>query len=226
MRFPPLLLVLACALALLTALTGCACLEPSRFFSDVPATGTRSVFVIGHAYHTGLVLRARDLPDTWPAREDVALAEFVEVGWGARDYYPVDDPGVLRALRVLFTRSASTIYLVPVAGPPTLAMPNAEIIELRLADESFARLVDYVRASYTLGSAGRPVRVPAGPRQAGRFYESPLVFNMFSSCNVWTARALQAAGLSIDPGSAMTAGMLLRQVRRLRSVPLPDRSAT
>jgi uncharacterized protein (TIGR02117 family) len=179
----------------------------------------RSVFVIGHAYHTGLVLRARDLPDTWPAREDFASAEFLELGWGARDYYPLDDPGVWRALRVLFTRSASTIYLVPIARPPVRAMPDAEVIELRLPDESFARLLEYVGRSYTLDSSGRPVTVPAGPRQAGRFYESPLVFNMFSSCNVWVARTLEAAGLPVDPASAMTAGMLLRQVRRLTAAP-------
>jgi hypothetical protein len=41
------------------------------------------------------------------------------------------------------------------------------------------------------------------------------VFHMFSSCNVWVARGLEAGGLPIDPSAAITAGMLLRQVRRL-----------
>ncbi|HEV7801872.1 MAG TPA: DUF2459 domain-containing protein [Burkholderiales bacterium] len=191
----------------------------------------RSVFVVGHGYHTGLIVRARDLPDAWPARGDFPSAEFLELGWGARDYYPVDDPGLWRAFRALFTPSASTVNVVPREGLLTRSLRDSEIVELRVPDERFAHTLEYLRQSYTLDRDGRAAIVPAGARQEGRFYESPLVFHALSNCNMWVARALESAGLPVDPRMAMTAGLLLRQVRALSpdagyaqaSLPLPDR---
>ena len=173
----------------------------------------RSVFVVGHGYHTGLIVRARDLPDAWPARGDFPSAEFLELGWGARDYYPLDDPALWRGFRALFTPSASTVNVVPREGSLARALRDSEVVELRVSDEGYARMLEYVRRSYTLDPDGRAVIVPSGARQEGRFYESPLVFHAFSNCNSWTARALEASGLPVDPRMALTAGLLLRQVR-------------
>ena len=43
----------------------------------------KTVYVVGHGWHTGLVLRVSDVsPDTWPKIRDFSDMHFVELGWG------------------------------------------------------------------------------------------------------------------------------------------------
>lgn len=55
-----------------------------------PHGGDRAypVWVVRHRWHTGLVVRREDVPaDIWPERDDFPGAEYLEVGWGERDFY-------------------------------------------------------------------------------------------------------------------------------------------
>lgn len=177
-------------------------------------SGARSVFVVARGYHTGLAVRSSDVPPgSLPLPDDLRTADFIELGWGARDYYPVDDPGILQAVRVLLTPSASTIEVDPRASPLARSLSGSEVVELRVSGDDFSRLLAFLRRSYTLDREGRPIPVPAGALQQGRFYESPRTFHMFENCNVWTARALESAGIPINPATTLTAARLLRQVR-------------
>jgi uncharacterized protein (TIGR02117 family) len=207
------------ALALIVivqALTGCASQGPNRLAAEAPPPGIRSVFVVAHRYHTGLAFHARDVPEAaWPARRDHPEAEFVVYGWGARDYYPRDDPGVSLALRALFTPSPSTLNVMPIAGSLPRTFLDSEIVELRVPDAGFQRMVDFVRETYELDAQGRAIPIPSGVRHQGRFYASPGTFHAFENCNTWVARALARAGLPVEPNDIVTAGTLLRQVRAL-----------
>jgi uncharacterized protein (TIGR02117 family) len=202
--------------AIVQGLPGCATQEPNSLATDAPSPGMRTVFVITYRYHTGLIVRARDVPETaWPARRDFPEAEFLVMGWGEREYYPHDDPGVSLALRALFTPSPSTLNVIPVTGSLPRTFPDSEIIELRVADSGFERMVEFVRDTYELDANGGGIAIPSGVRHQGRFYASRRTFHAFENCNTWVARALQQAGLPIEPENTMTAAALLRQVRPL-----------
>ena len=211
--------------ALVQAFAGCATQEPNRLATDTLSPGMHAVFVITYRYHTGLVVRARDVPEAaWPARRDFPDAEFLVMGWGEREYYPHDDPGVSLALRALFTPSPSTLNVIPITESLPRTFPDSEIIELRVPDSGFQRMVEFVRETYELDSHGGGIAIPSGVRHQGRFYASPRTFHAFENCNTWVARALKRAGLPIEPENTMTAGALLRQVRPL-SARLPAASS-
>ena len=202
--------------ALMHGLSGCARHEPSRIAADAPPPGLHSVFVVAYGFHTGLAVRARDVPEAlWPARRDFPDADFLVMGWGEREYYPRDDPGVWLALRALFTRAQSTLNVIPVTGSLTRAFRDTEVIELRVPDVGFRRIVEFVQETYQLGPDGRGIVIPSDLRDQGRFYASPRTFHAFENCNTWVARALQRAGLPVQPEITLTAGALLRQVRPL-----------
>jgi len=128
------------------------------------------------------------------------------------------------SVRALFTPTASTLKVTAVTGPLSRRFPQSEIIELRVSDAGFARMVEFVRQSHELDAAGRSIVLSARIEERIRFYASPSTFHMFENCNVWVARALQAAGLPVDPKASTTAGTLLRQVRPLQ-VSAPDGAA-
>jgi uncharacterized protein (TIGR02117 family) len=209
----------ACAAALLiiaNGLVGCATHDPSRFADAAPAAGMHSIFIIAHAHHSGIIVRANEVRvDAWPARRDFPDAEFLVMGWGHREYYPHDDPGVSLAMRALFTQGLSTLNVIPVSGALTQAFPGSEIVEMHITDAGFERLVKFVQDTYELDAQGRGIPVPSGVRHSGRFYASPRTFHAFENCNTWVARALLQAGVDIDPESTLTAGTLLRRVRPL-----------
>jgi uncharacterized protein (TIGR02117 family) len=213
--------LLVCLAALYGVLVSCAKQEPDRLATYLPVPGRHSVFVLGHGYHSGLVVRAREVPEgAWPARRDFPNAEYLELGWGEREYYQHDDPGPGLALRALFTSSPSTLKVVAITGPLTRFFPESELVELHVSPEGFERMIDFVRRTHEVDAAGRAIMLRVKEHEGSRFYASAGTFHVLENCNVWVARALQAAGFPVDPTAATTTGMLLRQVRPL-SIAMP-----
>jgi uncharacterized protein (TIGR02117 family) len=164
--------------------------------------------------HTGLIVRSADVAhDAWPARADFAHAEYLELGWGDREYYMHREPGPLLALRAVLWPTPGAVHAVGFSGPIAREFPGSEILELRVEPAGFSRLVEFVRASH----APEPNDLGPGQRTNSRFYASERRFHLFETCNTWVARALAEAGVPVDPGSAMTASQLLHQLRHLNA---------
>ena len=89
-RLAALLLLL---LALVVLASGCAAQSNPGAASAADAQATmHPVHVVRHGWHSGIVVRAADVPEhAWPARREFADAEYLEVGWGDRAYYPAPD---------------------------------------------------------------------------------------------------------------------------------------
>jgi uncharacterized protein (TIGR02117 family) len=211
---------LGCAGAiLLFLLAGCAGSPPAAG-TKADSGASRVLYVAGHAWHTGLIVRSADIPQkAWPARRDFPDARYLELGWGDREYYMREDPGIWIGLRALFWPTDSAIHAVGVRGPIEREFPTSEIVELRLSEAGFKRLVEFVAASHARDAAGDWIVLGPGQRpNSSRFYASERRFHLFETCNTWVARALREAGVGIDPRAAITAGSLMRQVRRARPV--------
>lgn len=207
-----------CAAAiLLSALAGCAGLPPAAGTKADSGPG-RVLYVAGHGWHTGLVVRSADIPqEAWPARRDFPDARYLELGWGDREYYVREDPGIWIGLRALFWPTESAIHAVGVRGAIEREFPASEIVELRVSETGFQRLVEFVAASHARDAAGEWIVLGAGQRpNRSRFYASGRRFHLFETCNTWVARALREGGVRIDPRAAITAGSLMRQVRSAR----------
>jgi len=67
-------------------------------------------------------------------------------------------------------------------------------------------------------SAGAPAAAPLGPGLYGdsRFYPARETFNLFRTCNVWTARGLRGAGLPVE--DSITKDGLMSQAREIGRV--------
>jgi len=100
-----------------------------------------------------------------------------------------------------------------VRGPLMENFPASEIIEVRLSREGFERLVRYIQDAYDRAEA--PAAAPLGPGLYGdsRFYAARETFNLFRTCNVWTARGLRGAGLPVH--DSITKEELMSQAREI-----------
>jgi uncharacterized protein (TIGR02117 family) len=174
----------------------------------------RTIYVVRHGWHTGIVVRAADVPESaWPARRDFAGADYLEVGWGDREYYQAPDPDAWLALRALFWPTPGVLHVVGFSRPVERHFATAEIIELHVSEQGFARLVQYIRASHELDASGEPISLGIGRYGTSRFYASREAFHLFKTCNVWTARVLREGGVSLSSVPALTADGLITQLR-------------
>ena len=157
--------------------------------------------------HTGLAVRAADIPASLlPEKRDFPQAEFLEFGWGDRDFYMSESPGPWVTFKAAFLPTRSVVHVAAVRGALGDAFPGAEIVELPLSRAALEGLLRYIHDAFERnGGAATPL---------GRgFYPGRETFHLLRTCNVWTAGALRAAGLPVR--DALTVDGIMRQARPL-----------
>jgi uncharacterized protein (TIGR02117 family) len=209
--------VVTAAVLALALVLGAGCGGPVAGLYPPPAgEAALPVWIVAHGWHAGIAVRASDVPATrWAERRDFPRADYLEVGWGDREYWQAEDPGLGLALNALVLPTPSVVRVIAVDEPLAAAFPGAEIVELRLSRAGFERLLRFVDDTFARGGApSAPALGPAAwPRS--RFYPAHGSYHLFRTSNTWTARVLREAGVPITPAFALTSGGVMRQVRRL-----------
>ncbi len=201
-------------LLLLVIAAACgACAGPVKgLHPQSPGERASSIYLVSHGWHTGIVVKRADIPEgLWPENRDFPEAEYLEVGWGERDFYQSRDPGLWATLKAALLPNPSVLHVVSFKGSVVSYFPASEIIELEPSPQGLRELVRYIHTSYA--REGAKVAQPLGPGLYGnsRFYPAQGKFYLFNNCNTWTVRALRAAGYPIS--YAITAGGLMSEAR-------------
>src|SRR5262245_29055984 len=207
MRPPGGPVALILALAITAAAAGRA--------AEGPAT---SIFVVTHAWHTGIAVRTAEVPPgRWPAAEVFAGAELVEVGWGDRDFWMAPRETIGLALKAALASEASVLRVLWFDGSLDRALPSSDIVELSVSRAGLAAFVDFVAESYARTPEGEPIDLgPAGP-PGSRFYLAVGRYHLLNTSNRWTAQALIRAGLPFA-ANTLTAGSIMCQAAALGPV--------
>ena len=188
----------------LLALAACTTSEPNPSARKDGGAGI-SVYLVAHDKHSGIAVRRSDIPaGLWPEIRDFPQADYIEVGWGEREYYFGRDQGFTGAMRAACgSNNPSVLHVAGVRGSLAKSFPASEIIEVTLPRDGFERLMRYIHDAYD--RKGTPVVAPLGPGLYGdsRFYPGWETFSLMRTCNVWTARGLRDAGLPIEDSITM-----------------------
>lgn len=154
-----------------------------------------TLYVVNHGWHTGLVIRRGDIPDgLWPEQRQAPPGEYLEVGWGQREFYQTRDPSLLQALGAALWPAPSILHLVGFNGPVAVRFPYSEVVALQLDAAAMTRVAQYISDAYERNAAGGIIRMGQGLYGDSRFFAGREKFHLFRTCNVWTARALRLAG--------------------------------
>jgi len=205
------------------ALIGVACVGPVGDNKGPRSDETPVVVrVLGHGWHTGIVVRRVDIPlDAWPELGFLPPTTYVEVGWGDRAFYETPNAGVGLAIKAAVASDASALHVTGFDRPPGETFAGAEIVAIPLSRRGAAALGRFVSRSYALDAAGRPIELGAGLYPGSRFYAATGRYSLRRTCNNWIAEALSAGGCPISPAWAITAGNVLRQAERCRQALTP-----
>ncbi len=206
----PFVALLICLLLLCSACTG-PTKAPPLSAGDEPFA---SIYVINHGKHAGLTVRRADIPlGLLPESGDFHGADYLELGWGDRDYYQADDPGLWLTLKAALWSTASVLHVVGVKGAVAERFAGYEIIRLELAPRGFARLVDYIHQSFARHGEKKAKPVGPGYGRDSLFYPARGKFHIYNTCNGWVASALEAAGYPMGMFRPITADQLMAKAR-------------
>jgi uncharacterized protein (TIGR02117 family) len=195
---------------------GCTIPVPAPTARAAPTVAT--IHIVSHGWHAGLVVRRSDIPPgAWPEKRDFPDAEFLEIGWGDRDYYRAREPGAGALFKAAFWPTESVLHVVGFRGPVAANFPHSDVLALSVTRDGLARLIDFIDAAHE--RRGEQPLDALGPGLYGdsRYYAARGRFHLFNNCNRWTARALRAAGYDID--EVLTADGLFTELQRAPSIP-------
>lgn len=197
-----------------------ACASPTAgLFPPGPDEPTKAIYLVSHGWHAGLVIRRADIPPKiWPQANEFPGAEYLEVGWGDKDYYMTPGAGFGTILKAGLLPTASVLHVVGFSGQVAGSFPNSEVVRIDLSAAGFRRLCVYLENSYALGPAG--LSQPLGPSLYGdgHFYLSRETYHAFNTCNAWTARALRTAGCPIRPAANLGVDTLMTNAAKFGTV--------
>jgi uncharacterized protein (TIGR02117 family) len=182
-----------------------------------PGENDKRIFVVHNYWHAALVVRKADLSQGLvPEQEHFPEAEYLEISWGDRDYFPAIEESVGLALRAAFWSRGSVLHVVGFRGAVKDYFTEGEIIELALSPESVRRLSEFVSASLLRADPFMPAQSQPGLVANGRFYRATGKFSIFRTCNTWIAEALKSAGSVSVPGTLSPPGAWLGKSAPMR----------
>ena len=180
------------------------------------AMGGTTIRVASNGWHSAVILAAADLPPgAIPETADFPAARWLSFGWGDAEYFPAPEPGIGTTLRAAILPTPSVVLLGGLPAPVRETWPTAEIVTLSISPQGFRRLVAYLGAAFDRQGNARASPVAPGLEPFSRFYPATGSFHALNTCNTWTARALEAAGLPMRVVGTITADDLMAQLRSL-----------
>ena len=202
--------------ALAVLLTACAERPPATALTRPIVDAPNTIIVTSNGWHSSIVIARRDLAyGRIPETADFPRSRFLEFGWGDAEYYPAENPGVMMTLRAALMPTLAVVHVAGLNAEPADFFGGYEVIAVQADDQGFARLVDFIDASFERSGAARIEASGPGLYATSHFYPATDRFHLGNTCNTWTARALATAGLDVRAQGTSSAGALMRQVRAL-----------
>ena len=166
-RFVPYML-------LLVIFTGCAGCHSWQALPD-SSEDERTIFVVSHGWHTGLILPYESLSALPDLEKVLGESTFFEFGWGDADFYQAEEVTSGITLKAILWPTESVLHVVSIREDPRVRFRNSDVVEVRLSRQGLARLVDFVSSSFyrtsdaqlvPLGGASITTAISSGPPEA------------------------------------------------------------
>ncbi len=197
----------------LVLLSACATVTPRPC---PPASRPADVaWLVDQGWHTEIGLPASEITGPLGVFRDVFPgATTLMFGFGKRTFITAK------------VESFSELLMGPIPGPgaiqviglrtaPPLAFTRARVIRLTLLPGEAGRLSGFIWGAIGKTRDGQARLISQGLFPGSLFYAASRGYDLTYTCNSWSAEALQAAGMPIDPdGIVLPHGLLAQAARR------------
>ncbi|HKY21427.1 MAG TPA: TIGR02117 family protein [Vicinamibacterales bacterium] len=208
--------VFGVAVASVLVILGCS-QQPPALRPPEKIEDARSVpaFVVSHGWHTGLVVPAAELNaliSELAAR--FGTPAYYEIGWGDKGFYQAQDVTIGLALQAMLWSTGSIVHIVAVPESPYLSFPDSQTLTVCLASSQVEQMENFIASSIVRDDMGHVVSLGKGIYGDSQFYDGVGRYSLLNTCNKWTAKGLQSAGLAISPTFKLTAESIMDFLRQ------------
>jgi uncharacterized protein (TIGR02117 family) len=173
-------------------------------------------FVLQAGWHTGIVLRTKDIsPSDWPEVVNYLSHTYVDIGWGDERFYQAEGNPPALAARAALIPSSSVIHIVPFSVHP-LNLYSGETFLKRIVatPEQFALLCKIISASFERDENGNLIESRLN-ESSRNFFKAKGKYHIFNTCNTWVVRCLKDAGFEVSPSGVITQQHLIKALEKL-----------
>lgn len=173
------------------------------------AGGADGIMLVERGWHTDVALASGELgPPLGPyLRAAFPGARFLVFGFGDRAYFMAREATLPGTIRALFPGPA-VILVTGLAAPPEEAFGSGHVLHLDPGPDGLSSLGRFLSDNFERDGEDIPRLVGNGPYPGSLFFAASEPYALFHNCNRWTAEALAAAGLSIDPRGVLFASQV------------------
>lgn len=169
-----------------------------------------AIYVVSHGWHTGIVVPAGNIQSILPQLgERFGDTAYIEFGWGDNMFYPANEITTALTLRALLWPTESVIHAVAIPEQAAVSFPGSRIEKLCISGSDYSLLMTFIAESFYKNEENNIVQLQYGIYGDSQFYQGEGAFHLMNTCNVWTATALQSAGMDISPALKLTADSVM-----------------
>lgn len=183
----------------------------------IPSANTEHViYFIYREWHTSILIDAETVArHSRYLQQEAAGQRYIRIGWGDGNYFTGKSKSFGSATKALIASSHSALQVITYAQPPFASIPPETRVPIAITDKGMRKLIRYVDASFALDELGQVIPLQAYASDTGRFYQASGHYSLFSNCNTWSGRALQAAHLPVRSSLQLTARSVFEQAKYL-----------
>ncbi|EJY6204560.1 TIGR02117 family protein [Escherichia coli] len=172
--------------------------------------GQHNIYIISHGWHTGIVVPAAIVNRVLPQLDArFAQPKWYEIGWGDKGFYQAQEITSRLTLQAMFWSTGAVMHVVAFSAPPERYFPGSEVKPLTINNGQLATLMLFIGRSFSRSEAGNVIPLKKGIYGDSQFYAANGRYGILNTCNKWTAKGLQSAGIEIEPALKLTAGSVI-----------------
>lgn len=170
---------------------------PRPLFTSVPKTAcNRTIYIVDHGYHTGIILPSDSSSFTSGDRLPFTpTADWYEFGWGDRDFYQDPKPSVAVTLSALLLPTQTTLHVCAINMDPVRWAGSSRICKLEINEQQYEAVCAHVLDTFTPSDTTEGFSyIGKGIYGNSAFYEANFRYHILRNCNAWTAKGIRKMG--------------------------------
>jgi len=188
------------------------------FAAEIDKSARNEVYVVNHGWHTGFVVPASGIHQAMPElKQRFENAPYIEFGWGDIEFYQAEEITAGITLKAIFLPTDSVVHAVLVPLKVDRYFKNSEVEKFCLEDSELESLIKFISSSFFRDESGSILKLNHGIYGDSQFYKAKGDFHIFNTCNKWTAKGLESAGMKISTTFKLTAASIMNFLSREES---------